>query len=126
MGCVLLLASPAALSTPTTGTAGCDSSKDKRWLFYVEAESICEIFGSFFSHLLTHTCGSALSPSPPLILAVPLISIIRCFCLAWHPTAGILLAGVMQLYTHTCLFYPECSFSLAITQSSNTGANRTY
>lgn len=86
---------------------------------------ICNVLTS---HLLFDTCGSPLSPSPPLILAVPLISIVHCLGLAWHPTTGNLLARVMQLdtHTHTHLFYPECSFSLAITQSCSAGGNRTY
>lgn len=87
------------------------------WRFVVTSWKFC-------SQLLFHTCGSPLSPSPPLIFA--LIPIIRCFCLAWHPTAGFLLDRVRQLYTHTFSFYPECSFSLSSTQSCRTGANRTY
>lgn len=132
---MLSVALAAASSTQDTGT--CDGSKDKSSVFFnlkVKAKSqqetkavftYCVTRRKFCSHLLFRTCGFPLSPSPPLIFAVPIISIIRCFCLAWHPTAGILLAGVMQLYTHTYLFYPEYSFSSAITQSYSTGANQT-
>lgn len=79
----------------------------------------------FYSHLLFNTCGIPLSPSLPLIPAVTLISII----LVWHGTQQLASCWPESCnFTHTLtyLFFPECSFSLAIVQSCSTGANRTF